>query len=57
MKEAHTITIDTLRPLRRAIGAGALHLGHLFGGLRPAIEEAVKRGRTDKALTTIEDQK
>jgi hypothetical protein len=43
MTEARTITIDTLRPLRRASGAGVLYVGHLFCGLRSAIEEAVKR--------------
>jgi len=29
MQEARTITIDTLRPLRRAVGAGVLCVGHL----------------------------
>jgi hypothetical protein len=52
MKEARTITVDTLRPLRRAIGAGVL-----CRRLRPKIEETVKRGRINTALTTIEDQK
>jgi len=39
MKEAPTVTIDTLRPLRRAIGAGVLYVGHLFRGLRPRLKK------------------
>src|SRR5262249_35359415 len=39
MKEARTITIDTLRHLRRAIGAGVLYVGHLFRGLRSRLKK------------------
>jgi hypothetical protein len=57
MQELRTVTIDTLRPRRRAIGAGVLYVGHVLRGLRPAIEKALKHGRTNTALMTIVDQK
>jgi hypothetical protein len=57
MKEARTITIDALRPLRRAIGAGVLHVGHYIPQPPSRDRGAVKQGRNNKTLTMSADQK